>query len=79
GLAASLDQLGQFNSADVAYEQVVDLKPNNARVLNNMGYSNLLRGDYANARRLLNRAQSLDPHLEEIQGNIHLLEKTINS
>ena len=79
GLAASLDQLGQFSSADVAYEQVVELKPNNARVLNNMGYSNLLRGDYANARRLLNRAQSLDPHLEEVQGNIHLLEKTIDS
>lgn len=79
GLAASLDHMGQFNSADVAYQQVVELKPGNARVLNNMGYSNLLRGDYANARRLLNRAQSLDPQLEEIQGNIHLLEKTINS
>jgi len=79
GLAASLDQLGRFEFSDRAYEQLVQLKSNNARVLNNMGYSHLLRGDYQKARNLLNRAQELDPTLEEVQGNIHLLEKTINS
>ena len=76
GLAASLDQLGRFEFSDRAYKQLVQLKQNNARVLNNMGYSHLLRGDYQQARRLLNRAQQIDPQLEEIQGNIHLLEKT---
>lgn len=79
GLAASYDQLGRFDFADRAYKQLSQLKKNNARVLNNMGYSYLLRGDYSKARRLLNRAQNLDPTLEEIQGNIHLLEKTIKS
>lgn len=78
GLAASLDQLGKFKTADKAYEQVTQLKGNNAKVLNNLGYSFLLRGDYQKARQLLNRAQNIDPTLEEIQGNIHLLEKTIN-
>lgn len=77
GLAASLDQLGRFDFSDRAYKQLVQLKSNNARVLNNMGYSHLLRGDYQKARSLLNRAQQLDPQLEEIQGNIHLLEKTV--
>lgn len=79
GLAASYDQLGRFDFADRAYEQLAEMKKNNARVLNNMGYSQLLRGNYSQARKLLNRAQSLDPNLEEVQGNIHLLEKTINS
>ena len=79
GLAASLDQLGRFEFSDRAYKQLVQLKSNNARVLNNMGYSHLLRGDYQKAKSLLNRAQQLDPQLEEVQGNIHLLEKTIRS
>lgn len=79
GLAASLDQLGRFEFSDRAYKQLVQLKSNNARVLNNMGYSHLLRGDYQKARNLLNRAQQIDPQLEEVQGNIHLLEKTIQS
>lgn len=78
GLAASLDQLGKFNEADTAYKQVSQLKSNSARVFNNWGYSFLLRGDYQKARIYLNRAQSMDPTLEEVQGNLHLLEKTIN-
>ena len=75
GLAASLDQLGRFEYSDRAYKQLVQLKSNNARVLNNMGYSHLLRGNYQKARAYLNKAQAIDPSLEEIQGNIHLLEK----
>ncbi|MEM7215308.1 MAG: tetratricopeptide repeat protein [Pseudomonadota bacterium] len=77
GLAASLDQLGRFEFADRAYEQLVELKKNDARVYNNIGYSHLLRGDYSRARQYFSRAQDIDPSLEEIQGNIHLLEKTI--
>lgn len=78
GLAASLDQLGRFETADRAYAQLKDLKGNNPRVLNNMGYSYLLRGDYQKARRYLNKAQNLDPTLEQVQGNLHLLEKIIS-
>lgn len=78
GLAASLDQLGRFETADRAYAQLKDLKGDNPRVLNNIGYSYLLRGDYQKARRYLNKAQSLDPSLEQAQGNLHLLEKIIS-
>lgn len=77
GLAASLDQLGKFKNADRAYEQLIELKGNNARVYNNYGYSQLLRGDYSKARQYLTRAQEIDPTLDVVQGNIHLLEKTI--
>lgn len=77
GLAASFDQLGKFKEADTAYKQVSQLKSNNARVYNNWGYSFLLRGDYQKARTYLNRAQNIDPTLEEVQGNLHLLEKTV--
>jgi len=78
GLAASYDQLGQFKSSDRAYKQLLQLRGNSARVLNNIGYSYLLRGDYSKARQYLNRAQNMDPQLEEVQGNIHLLEKTLS-
>jgi Flp pilus assembly protein TadD len=79
GLAASYDQLGRFDLADRAYDQLVKLKPKDARVLNNRGYSYLLRGDYKQARRMFDAALAIDPSLEEVQGNLHLLEKVRQS
>lgn len=79
GLAASYDQLGNFKFADRAYKQLVALKGNDPRVLNNIGYSYLLRGDYKQARSYFNRAQDADPVLEQVQGNLHLLEKISNT
>jgi Flp pilus assembly protein TadD len=75
GLAASYDELGRFDLADRAYEQLIKLKGNDARTLNNRGYSYLLRGDYKRAKEMLERAQAIDPGLEEIQGNLTLLDK----
>ncbi len=75
GLAASYDQLGRFDLADRAYDQLQQLKKNDARVWNNRGYSYMLRGDYKNAAAYLNKAQALDPSLEEAQGNLHLLDQ----
>lgn len=79
GLAASYDQLGNFDMADRAYKALVDLKGDDPRVLNNLGYSYLLRGNYKKARLYFNRAQNANPALEEVQGNLHLLEKVIAS
>lgn len=79
GLAASYDELGRFDLADRAYKQLINLKGNDPRVLNNRGYSYLLRGDYAKARSYFNRAQKADITLEHIQGNLHLLNKISNS
>ena len=79
GLAASLDQLGRFEYADRAYSNLRALKGDDPRILNNLGYSYLLRGDYKKARAYFNQAQTADPLLEEVQGNIHLLEKVASS
>lgn len=75
GLAASYDQLGRFDLADRAYDQLLKLKKNDARIMNNRGYSYLLRGDYAKAESWFTKAQASNPALEEVDGNMHLLEK----
>ena len=79
GLAASYDQLGRFDLADRAYDQLQKLKRNDAKILNNRGYSYLLRGDYAKAGSYLHYAKKLDPSLAEVDGNLELLEKVRKS
>ncbi|MEZ5870787.1 MAG: tetratricopeptide repeat protein [Nitratireductor sp.] len=79
GLAASYDQLGRFDNADRAYDQLAKMKGDDPRILNNRGYSYLLRGDYKKASAFFNRAQSKDPTLEETQGNLQLLDQVRNS
>ena len=45
-------------------------------ILNNHGYSYLLRGDYAHARAKLRAAYQRDPRNPYIQANLDLLEKS---
>ncbi|HXQ82465.1 MAG TPA: hypothetical protein VN769_00205, partial [Xanthobacteraceae bacterium] len=47
GLAASYDRLRRFDLADRAYAQVLRLIGPTAEVLNDEGFSFMLRGDYA--------------------------------
>lgn len=81
GLAASYDQLGRFDLADRAYDQLAKLiSPDmRARVDNNRGYSYLLRGDYKKAESHFNKAHSLDPSLVEVDGNLQLLAEVRRS
>ncbi len=53
GLAASYDRLRRFELADRAYEQAVGIVGPTPEVLNNQGYSYMLRGDYTRARDTL--------------------------
>jgi Flp pilus assembly protein TadD len=76
GLAASYDQLRRFDLADKAYERVLALDGKNAIVLNNAGYSQLLRGNLAAARRLLLKAYEIDPENPYIVNNIALLAES---
>jgi Flp pilus assembly protein TadD len=73
GLAASYDQLRRFDLADNAYAQAEKLGKSNAIVLNNIGYSQLMRGNIPEARRLLMKAHELDPDNPYIANNITLL------
>lgn len=69
GLAAAYDQLGRFDLADRAYAQLLKLEGRKASILNNQGYSYILRGDMKNARKVLADARALAPGNTIIEGN----------
>lgn len=73
GLAASYDQLRRFDLADRAYEKVLAFAERDPIVLNNAGYSQLLRGNTERARRMLLKAYELDPGNPIIANNLKLL------
>ena len=76
GLAASYDRLRRFEFADRAYRQAIELIGPTPEVLNNHGYSYMLRGDYTRARTTLRAAQAKDPDSPYIKNNLELLEKS---
>jgi Flp pilus assembly protein TadD len=76
GLAASYDRLRRFELADRAYKQAIAIVGPSPEVLNNQGYSYILRGDYARARTKLAEARALDPKSPYILNNIGLLEES---
>lgn len=76
GLAACYDRLRRFDLADRAYEQAIRILGPTVEVLNNRGYSYMLRGDYKRARAQLMHAQRLDPSNKYVQNNLHLLEES---
>jgi tetratricopeptide (TPR) repeat protein len=74
GLAASYDRLRRFDLADRAYREAIRIIGPTAEVLNNQGFSYMLRGEYRRSLQTLKRAQELDPHNPYILNNINLLE-----
>jgi tetratricopeptide (TPR) repeat protein len=74
GLAASYDRLRRWDLADRAYDQAQKISGPTPELLNNWGYSYMLRGDYRRARETLLRAQAGDPGNPYIKNNIELLE-----
>ena len=70
GLGASYDQLRRFELADRAYQQAVQLIGRSPEILNNQGYSYMLRGEYEKARAKLLEAQTLDPDNPYIETNL---------
>ncbi len=73
GLAAAYDELRRFDLADKAYAQAAKLGSNNPIILNNIGYSQMLRGNIPAARKLLLKAHELDPENPYIANNLTLL------
>jgi Flp pilus assembly protein TadD len=76
GLAASYDRLRRFELADRAYAHAIKILGPTPEILNNQGYSYLLRGDYRHAREKLVAARDLDPGNPYIQNNLDLLAKS---
>jgi tetratricopeptide (TPR) repeat protein len=79
GLAAAYDRLRRFDLADRAYGEAVAIVGPTAEVLNNRGYSYMLRGDYARARSTLLAAAAKDPRNPYIKNNLELLDKSFRS
>jgi Flp pilus assembly protein TadD len=74
GLAACYDRLRRFDLADRAYNQAIGIVGPTTEILNNQGYSYMLRGDYARAREKLNAALRQDPRNKFVANNLQLLE-----
>jgi Flp pilus assembly protein TadD len=68
--------LQRFAQADQAYSRAIAIAGATAEILNNQGYSYMLRGDYKHAHEKLIAAQRKDPHNKFVQNNLHLLEES---
>jgi Flp pilus assembly protein TadD len=74
GLAASYDRLRRYDLADRAYAEALSIFGPRPEVINNIGYSYLLRGDLRRARQKFAEAQSKDPENPTIANNIALVD-----
>ena len=73
GLAASYDRLRRFDLADQAYSHAIKLRGLTVHILNNQGYSMMLRGNLKEARRKFLKAYELDPGNPTVANNLELL------
>jgi tetratricopeptide (TPR) repeat protein len=77
GLAASYDRLRRFDLADRAYKEAIRIVGPTVEILNNQGFSYMLRGDYKRARAKLLQAQRKDPGNKYVANNLHLLNESV--
>ena len=74
GLAASYDRLGRFDLADRAYNSAIHLVGETTAILNNRGYSFMLRGNLVAARHDFLKALEREPGNPTILNNLKLLD-----
>lgn len=70
GVAADLR--GEWDIADLAYSKALALKPNQPEIVNNLGWSLLVRGRWMDAMEQLERAAALDPKSRRAANNLDL-------
>jgi tetratricopeptide (TPR) repeat protein len=75
GLAAAYDRLHRFDLADRAYAEAIRIVGPTVEILNDEGFSYMLRGDFARAHKLLSQAQERDPDNPYVQANLKLLQE----
>ncbi|MGC2315322.1 MAG: tetratricopeptide repeat protein [Bradyrhizobium sp.] len=76
GLAASYDRVARFDLADRAYAYAIRLVGETTEILNNQGYSYMLRGDLVNARKKFLKAYEREPGNPTIANNLQLLNSS---
>ena len=79
GLAAAYDRLRRFDMADRAYEELIRIAGPMPEILNNQGYSYMLRGQFDRARQILLEARAKAPDNPYIQNNLALLEDSVRA
>lgn len=70
GLAAASDRLGRFDTADKAYAQAMAIAGRRGEIVNNMAWSQALRGNKEAARQLFAEALTLSPGNPVIAANV---------
>ncbi len=73
-LAACYDRLMRFDLADRAYGQAIRLVGETTEILNNLGYSYMLRGELVKARKKFMQAYRREPGNPTIANNLKLLD-----
>src|SRR5450631_696884 len=76
GLAASYDRLARFDLADRAYASAIKQAGETTEILNNQGYSYMLRGDLVAARKKFLKAYEREPDNPMIINNLKLLNSS---
>lgn len=74
GLAMAADLSEQWADAEYHYRQALRIRPRDANLLCDIGYSYLLQNRYAEAARYLNHAIEVNPQHESAQMNLALLD-----
>jgi len=77
GLAASYDRLHRFDQADIAYRKLAKMIPRSPEYYNNLGFSYMLRGKLAKARRYFLKAYEIDPSDERVRNNLAMLRASV--
>jgi Flp pilus assembly protein TadD len=76
GLAATYDRIARFELADRAYGAAIRLTGETTQILNNQGYSYMLRGDLVSARKKFLKAYAREPNNPTIANNLKLLDSS---
>jgi Flp pilus assembly protein TadD len=79
GLGASYDRLGRFDLSDRVYASLFALSGGTAQYYNNVGYSNMLRGNLSGALTNFRKAKQLDPDNVVITDNLQILANAADS
>lgn len=74
GLAASYDRIPRFDLADRAYLRAIALGGETPQILNNRGYSYMLRGNLVSARAQFVKSDAREPNNPYVINNLRLLE-----
>jgi len=73
------DHKGDWKGADEAFARAAKLKPDESAILNNQGWSMILRGKWAQALSPLEQASILDPKSSRIRNNLELARAALAS